>query len=71
MGCECRDLAITPRKSHHLTMSGVPPTPDLRARMSEFRLISSGLHSGPDVAGATGIRRVLNIPLEFGREKLE
>ncbi len=52
-------MAKTRRQSHLRSTSGMAPTPDLLAAMSGFRLIPSGLHSGPDVAGATGIRRVL------------
>jgi hypothetical protein len=52
-------LARTRRKSHLLTMSEVPPAPDLRARMSGILLFSSGLPPGPEVPGAPGKRGVL------------
>jgi len=52
-------MAITRRQSHLLTMSGVAPTSDLRARMSRISLFSSGLPPGPEVPGATGRRGLL------------
>ncbi len=52
-------LAITRRQSHLLTMSGVPPTPDLQARMSGIGWFSFGLPPSPEVPGATGVRGVL------------
>ncbi len=52
-------MAKTYRSRHADATSGLAPTPDLLAAMSGFRLIPSGLPSGSDVAGATGIRGVL------------
>jgi hypothetical protein len=39
--------------------------------MSGFEMKCSGVLSGPDIADNPGVRGLLNIPLEFGREKLE
>ena len=61
MDRECLLLAKTRRQSHLRGTSAMVPGSDLLAAMSGFRLIPSGLHSGPDVAGATGIRRVLTL----------
>jgi hypothetical protein len=59
---ECPRLARTYRQSHLLTMSGVPPTPDLRARMSGNPLFSSGLPPGSEVPGTVSDRGVLTQP---------
>ena len=56
---ECPEVARTYRQSRRRDTSAMAPGSDIPAAMSGFRLIPSGLHSGPDVAGATGIRRVL------------
>jgi hypothetical protein len=50
---------MTRRQSHLLTMSGMTPTPDLRAAMSEFGLIPSGITSGSDVTDTHRERGVL------------
>ncbi len=52
-------MAKTYRSGHARYTSAYPSASDILAAMSGFDPIPSGLHSGPDVAGATGIRRVL------------
>jgi hypothetical protein len=64
---QCPFMARTYRQSHLLNMSGVPPTPDLRARMSGFRVIRAGLPSGSDVPIGTGGRGVMTLPGHSGR----
>jgi hypothetical protein len=52
-------MARTYRQSRLRATSAMVPGSDIPAAMSGFDPFPSGMPPGPDVAGATGIRRVL------------
>ena len=60
--CKSPVMARTYRQSHVRDTSGMAPTPDLLAAMFEFRLIPSGIASGPDVVDTLRVRGVLTLP---------
>ncbi len=68
---ECPLLANNGLPGHVAGRSALPPTADIRVPKSVIVPISSALPLKADVAVVGRESPKLNIPLEFGREKLK